>query len=868
MACVVPEKFERLPEIAKPIHYSLTLSPDLNNFTFDGEEITDVEILKPTDHLKLHSSEIEIKNAKLILSDGSEYDQKWMTATLTLPKVISPQTAKIAMGFKGVLNNNMRGFYRSSYKSVDGKECYLATTQFESTFARLAFPCWDEPLYKAKFDISLIVDANLTALSNMNVISETKMENKKIVKFDTTPIMSTYLVAFAVAELEYVEDKTSDGCVVRVYTVPGKKEQGRFSLEIAVKALEWYNNWFNFKYPLPKCDLIAIPDFSMGAMENWGLVTYREIALLVDPNKTSTRQKSRIALVVAHELAHFWFGDLVTMKWWTDLWLKEGFASFMEYMFVSANYPCFKIWLHFVNDELAAGFELDSLRNSHPIEVEIDNPNELDEIYDSITYAKSNSINRMLCNYLDEAVFQKGLQIYLEKFKYRNAETNDLWRALSEASGQDITKLMSTWTQQMGFPLVSVSQKIEGTKRILKMNQTRFLADGTTDEKNSMWQIPITISVSSQPDKVKEKGLLKNVEQEVIVSDVNPDEWIKLNVGTTGFYRVLYSDEMLQALLPDFASKKIPVLDRFGIANDIFALVKSGRAPAKQFLSLLESSSNEDDYTVWSTLDVGISSLSNILSHYDPTVRAKFNDFIIKILTPLANRLGWEAQPNEDSQVGILRALVLSRLGRSNHEPTIMTAREKFLKHYKNKTNLNPDLRLAIYSMIGRHFGKEGYQELKEIYETVGFGEIERNCIVAMSQTPDTELLKSVFEYGIENGKVRAQDIVYLFHGACGNKTGQDFIWKYFKNSFKLLLQKFGSVNSSLFQHCFKTSADCHCSSAVAKDIEVFVCSQLKPDEARTLHRTTLQITESILLNEQLLKRNADVISDYLNAQR
>ncbi|VDK73005.1 unnamed protein product [Onchocerca ochengi] len=874
MSCFVPVKFERLPELAKPTRYALTLTPDLNSFTFRGQETTDIEILKSTDHLKLHSSEIDIKSAQLTLSDGSvlkdlgiEYDKKWTTVTLKLPEHISPQKAKVSFDFMGELNQKMRGFYRSSYKDADGKECYLAATQFESTFARLAFPCWDEPIYKAKFDVTLVVDEELTALSNMNVVSETNVDNKKVVKFATTPLMSTYLVAFVVGKLEYIEGKTNGDCLVRLYTVPGKKEQGKFSLEVGIKALDWYSKWFGIDYPLPKCDLVGIPDFSMGAMENWGLVTYREVALLVDPAKSSTRQKSRIALVVAHELAHLWFGDLVTMKWWTDLWLKEGFASFMEYMFVGTNYPDFKIWLHFVNDELASGFSLDSLRSSHPIEIEIDNPNELDEIYDNITYAKSNSVIRMLCNYLGEETFQKGLRIYLKRFQYSNAVTDDLWDALSEASGQDIKTLMSTWTKQMGYPLISTSQKIDGKKRILKLNQKRFLADGTVDEKNPLWQIPITISVSSEPDRIKERVLLEEFEQDIAINDVDPEDWIKLNVGTTGFYRVLYSHDMLQALLPDFATKKIPVLDRFGIANDMFALVESGRESAKQFLSLLESSSNENEYTVWSSLDSGISVLSNILSHHDLTLRSKFNKFIIKILVPVADRLGWEAKPNEDSQTALLRALILGRLGRCDHEQTIKVAREKFLEHIRNKTELHPDLRLMIYGMMGRHFGKEGFQELKEIYETVGFAEIERNCIVAMPQTSDVELLKEIFEYCFENGKIRAQDIIYLFHGASTTKSGQDFIWKFFKDSIKLLLEKFGGANSSLFQHCYKTSADCHCSSTMMKEVEEFVCSCLGADEVRTLDRTTRQIIESIHLNEQLLKRNANIISEYLIAR-
>uniref|UniRef100_F1KUM7 Aminopeptidase n=1 Tax=Ascaris suum TaxID=6253 RepID=F1KUM7_ASCSU len=868
----IRDKFEKLPELAKPSHYTITLAPDLSKFTFDGQETVDIEILKPTNNLRLHASEINVKNASLILADGSElknlevqYDKKWTTITLDLRKEVSPQKARVCLDFVGELNDKMRGFYRSSYKDAAGNERFIASTQFESTYARLSFPCWDEPIYKAKFDISLIVDSNLTALSNMNAISETTTNGKKTVKYATTPLMSTYLVAFAVGDLEYIEDQTKSGCRMRLYTVPGKKEQGRFALELGTKAIDWYNEWFGIVCPLPKIDLLAVPDFSMGAMENWGLATYREVAVLVDEAKSSTRQKSRVALVVAHELAHFWFGDLVTMKWWTDLWLKEGFASFMEYMFVGANYPEFKIWLHFVNDELAQGFSLDALKSSHPIEVEIDNPNELDEIYDSITYAKSNSINRMLCSYLGEETFQKGLRIYLDRFKYGNAVTADLWDAHSEASGQDVKTLMSSWTKQMGFPLVSVTQRVDGDKRILKLSQTRFVADGSKDDQNLLWQVPITISTSADPKAIKQKMLLKDREQEFAIEGVKPDEWIKLNAGTTGFYRVDYPSDMFKALIPDISSKRLPVVDRFGITDDLFALVKAGRTSADQFLSLLAASVNEDEYTVWGALDAGLSSLINVINRAtDPTLRSRFDKFIVKTLTPVGNRLGWDKQAGEDSQVPMLRALILGRLARCGDEATIKIAREKFEEHFEKKTELHPDLRLTIYGVIGRCDGESGANKLKKIFETVDFGEVERHCIIAMSQTPEETLLKSFFKYAIEEGKVRSQDLMLMFYGARATKIGQDFIWSYFKDHTKILLGKFGGVNSSLFQHCFKASSDGQCSSMIAADVENYVRTYLDADSAKTLDRTTRQITESIRLNEQLLKRNESILKEYL----
>ncbi|TKR82647.1 hypothetical protein L596_016338 [Steinernema carpocapsae] len=863
------DKFQRLPELAKPSHYAIKLKPDLAKFNFEGEEKIGIEIIKQTDHLKLHSSEIVIKEASMKLDAGEEfpvevdYDKKWATVTLKMPRAIDPTKATISLKFEGELNDKMHGFYRSTYKDAQGVEKFMASTQFESTYARLCFPCWDEPIYKATFDVTLEVDSHLTALSNMN-LKEKPLEasGKKVFKFATSPIMSTYLVAFAIGELEYIESKTESGCIMRVYTVPGKKELGRFGLDLATKAIDWYNDWFGLTYPLPKCDLIAIPDFSMGAMENWGLVTYREVALLVDETKTSTRQKSRVALVIAHELAHLWFGDLVTMKWWTDLWLKEGFASFMEYMFVSSNNPEFKIWLHFVNDELASGLSLDSLRSSHPIEVEIDNPNELDEIYDSITYAKSNSVNRMLCSYLSEPVFREGLRTYLKKFQYSNATTVDLWKALGEASNQDIEKMMSGWTKQMGFPLITVTERQEGSDRIIKVKQQRFIADGGEDKESLLWQVPINISYGSKPDQVAEKILLTEREAEFTLKNVTADDYVKLNAGTTGFYRVQYTDDMLKRMLPDITAKKLPVVDRFGLTNDLFALVNAGKVSATTFLMLLESSVGEDEYVVWGSLDAGISAIANVLQHHDDaSVRQKFEDFICKTLEPVAKRFGWEAATGEDSQVALTRAVVLSRLAKCGHKETIEAAKAKFEDHVKNKTNLHPDLRNVIYGVVGRYSGEAGFEELKKIFTTCGFSEIERNCILAMGQAANDESLQKVFDYGME-GNIRSQDLMLLFAAARVHKTGQDFIWKYFKKNVKQLQDKFGGANSSLFQHCFKLASDSHCTEKVAKDIEGFFNDDA--DVAKTLDRPIRQVTESIRLNEQLLKRNCDVVNDWL----
>ncbi|PAV64104.1 hypothetical protein WR25_05612 [Diploscapter pachys] len=809
MTCPVPvkEKYERLPLFAKPSHYHIQLKPNFSNFTFEGEVSVEFEILETTDFLKLHAVDLAVHNISLTAKDGnpypdlqSEYSVKTNMLTVKLPKKFEPQKMKLTIKYTGELNNKMHGFYRSSYKNEKDEEKWMATTQFESTHARNAFPCWDEPIYKAQFDVTFVVESHLTALSNMNVIESKPLEDGKFkqVKFATSPIMSTYLVAFAVGDFEFIESKTQSGCVVRVYTVPGKKEQGSFALDLATKAIDWYNNWFGITYPLPKCDLIGIPDFSMGAMENWGLVTYREVYLLIDSKVSSTRMKMNVALVVAHELAHLWFGDLVTMQWWTDLWLKEGFASFMEYLFVGYNCEEFKIWLHFINDEFASGLGLDSLRSSHPIEVEIDNPNELEEIYDSITYAKSNSVNRMLCFYLGEETFQKGLRIYLKRFSYKNATTEDLWTALSEASGQNISELMSGWTKQMGFPVVSVSQTVNGRERQLHLKQNRFIADGGQDSNNQIWQVPINISTSSDPSRVKQRILMKGREETVTVSDVDPNEWIK---------------------------------------------VLAGRQTASSFLQLLEASLKEEEYIVWSALDEGLAAFSNVLidADADGSLKKRFDAYVSKILAPIGEKLG--------------------------HQPTISKILELFENHATTKAELHPDLRSMIYSSAARNGGEKVFLQLQQIYETIGFTEIERHCITALSATQESALLEKAFKYGFDEDKIRMQDLYLLFLSPSATKVGQAFAWSYFKSHMQQLIEKFGGVGNGLFQRCFKWASENFCSEEMAKDVEDLFCKSLSASDLATLDRPIRQATESIRTNAKLKQNNVGPLDEFFKSK-
>jgi len=506
------KEFSRLPTDVIPVNYNLRLTPCLSNFIFDGYQDIQVKVNEATTKIVMNCVDITIDSVSYVSKDGQnlkpaavDFSPDHETVTLTFPEKLNQGTGTLSMDFKGELNDKMKGFYRSKYLK-NGETKYTAVTQFESTDARRCFPCWDEPALKASFDATLVVPKDLVALSNMNVISENESVEdsaKKVVKYATTPIMSTYLLAFVVGEYDFIEKITSDGIKVRVYTPLGKSAQGAFALDVAVQALGYYQDYFGISYPLNKMDLIAIADFTAGAMENWGLVTYRETALLIDEDSSSASTRQWVALVVCHELAHQWFGNLVTMEWWTHLWLNEGFASFMEYLATDHCHPSYKIWTQFITHDLVRAMDLDALDNSHAIEIPVGHPDEIDEIFDAISYSKGASVIRMLHDWIGAESFKKGLHKYLTKFSYKNAFTEDLWEALGEASGKPVGKVMSTWTSKMGYPVVDVSL-ISSTDHsvTLSLSQSKYSANPSSSQgkaDDSLWSIPLNFSTSTDP---------------------------------------------------------------------------------------------------------------------------------------------------------------------------------------------------------------------------------------------------------------------------------------------------------------------------------------------------------------------------------
>ncbi|XP_030076716.1 puromycin-sensitive aminopeptidase isoform X1 [Microcaecilia unicolor] len=866
---VMAEKrpFERLPKDVSPLNYGLCLKPDLIDFTFEGKLEAAVQVKHSTNQIVMNCADIDIITASYAPEGGDEiqatgfnYQNEDEKVTLSFPSVLRSGSGTLKIDFVGELNDKMKGFYRSKYITPSGEVRYAAVTQFEATDARRAFPCWDEPAIKATFDVMLIVPKDRVALSNMNVVERKPYpddESLVEVKFAHSPIMSTYLVAFVVGEYDFVEARTSDGVLIRVYTPVGKAEQGKFALEVATKTLPFYKDYFNVPYPLPKIDLIAIADFAAGAMENWGLVTYRETALLIDPKNSCSSSRQWVALVVGHELAHQWFGNLVTMEWWTHLWLNEGFASWIEYLCVDHCFPEYDIWTQFVSADYTRAQELDALNNSHPIEVSVGHPSEVDEIFDAISYSKGASVIRMLHDYIGDEDFRKGMNLYLTKFQEKNAATEDLWNCLQKASGKPIAAVMSSWTQQMGFPLIYVEDVQEEGRRVLKLSQKKFCANGQ-DEGPAFpqWMVPISICTSEDPTCAKVKALMDKPEITVVLKGTKPEHWVKLNPGTVGFYRTQYSSSMLESLLPGIRDLTLQPVDRLGLQNDLFSLARAGIINTVEVLKVMEAFVNEPNYTVWSDLSCNLGILSTLLSHTE--FQEEIQLFIKDIFSPIGQKLGWDPKPGEGHLDALLRALVLGKLGKAGYQPMLEEARRRFKDHVEGKQPLLADLRSAVYVTVLKHGDAATLDTMLKLHKQADMQEEKNRIERVLGAIPAPDLIQKVLTFALSE-EVRPQDTVSVIGGVAGaSKQGRKAAWKFVKDNWEELHNRY--QGGFLISRLIKLSVEGFASEKIAAEVKSFFDSHPAP----SAERTVLQCCENILLNEAWLKRDAEAMHEYL----
>jgi tricorn protease interacting factor F2/3 len=773
---------------ATPIRYDIVFDVDIGRSLFKGKEVVETSLPKKTKSLTLNSADLKINSCSVekdgeIVVCGHKINERYQTLRIDLPKAMLG-SVNLMIDFEGALNERLAGFYRSTYKDAKGNVRHLATTQFEAADARRAFPCWDSPDKKAVFSIKMVVDKKLTAISNMPVKSEKALgvhSAKKIVSFHDTPIMSTYLVYLGVGDFEFVEDRLGK-TMIRVAATPGNKHRCEMALQFAKRFLDFYQKYFGIPYPLPKMDLIAVPDFASGAMENWGAITFRETALFFDEKTSSTSTKQRIADVIAHEIAHHWFGNLVTMKWWNDLWLNESFATFIGTKATNDCFPEWDVWAQFMNMDVAAAFRLDSLKSSHKIEVEVDKPAEIGEIFDEISYQKGGSVLKMLYNYLGEEKFRKGLSAYLKRHSYSNATTDDLWRSLSESSGVPVKSMMDTWIRQTGYPVVDVSAS-DGK---ISLKQSRFILDSGSGGKQR-WIIPITARIG----KSAENFLMKSRKMSMGKSN-SP---IKLNLGQHGFYRVSYSDDIMEDLKAAVENRSLDEVDRWGLQNDMFNLCLAGRRKFRDYLSMVEAYEGEKSYLVLRDI------LDNLYSVYNIAALEKFSEniksFNRKFFRKHFERLGWEPVKGEPHTDSMLRPYLILALGVFGDEEILEESARRFKLFLEKPESLHPDIRGAIYSLAAWQGDDRTHEQIQKMYMNAETQEQAVRFLLSLASFKDKALLRKTLGFALSQ-HVRTQDMFMPISATAGNPYGKEIAWPWIKENWKRIVERHGGLGQHL----------------------------------------------------------------------
>ncbi|PMB68004.1 Aminopeptidase 2, mitochondrial [Beauveria bassiana] len=710
-------------------------------------------------------------------------DEQRQTTTISFAgRLNKGDKAQLELTFDGQLNNKMVGFYRSGYTKTDGTKGYIATTQMEPTGARQAFPCFDEPALKATFDITLIADHHLTCLSNMPVKFETLVQSRstsktrKAVKFDTSPIMSTYLTAFIVGELHYVESNLFRIPVRTYVTIDQNVEHGRHAADLGARTLELFEKEFGVDFPLPKMDQVAVLDFAEGAMENWGLITYRAVDLLIEANAGAGR-KRRVTDIVIHELAHQWFGNLVTMEWWEGLWLKEGFATWASLYGANKFYPEWNIWADFVIGSLQDALDLDSLRSSHPIEVPVKSANEISQIFDAISYEKGCSVLRMISVHLGEDVFLKGIRDYLRKFGYKNTTTDDLWDCLSEASGKPVTEVIAPWTRELGYPVLSVSE--DNVTKTVTIQQNRFLRTGDVTPEDDKMVYPVILGLRTEAGTDRSMVMTDRK----ITLNVQAGSFFKLNADHTSIYRTLYSSEILARLGQAAQEGILGVADRTGLVADAAALTAAGYTKTSTFLTLAHSFKDEASFFVWNELLVGLNQISIAWMFQDAAVTEGLKTFRKELVTPIVRKLGHSINEADGHVEQQFKDIIIKAAAMCGDEVTIQAAQEVFRKSLDGDASaLHPTLRTTVYAIVSRYGGET---------ETSSVSDERIAALKGCGYTSDPKVIEQLFAAMDSGDAIKDQDIYIPVSGVCSSRTGAEVAWQHLLNNWDQYCERF-----------------------------------------------------------------------------
>jgi len=836
----------RLPRHVMPTRYDLCLEPDLKSAKFSGEETVTLTINEPTAEIVLNAADLHIRTASLRATDGTshtatiELDETLQRCRLAFVTTLAPGTWSLRLTFAGILNDKLRGFYRSTYKDKTGTTHSIAATQFEATDARRAFPCWDEPDFKAVFATTLMIDPSLTAVSNTAVASQTVEGGRKIVRFSDTITMSTYLVAFIVGTLVSTEPTMVGQTPIRLWAVPGKKHLARFGQDIAAASLTFFERYYDIPYPGGKLDLLAIPDFASGAMENLGAITFRETALLVDQRTSTHAELERVADVVAHENAHMWFGDLVTMSWWNGLWLNEAFATFMEMLAVDAWKPKWKRWDSF-SVSRAAAFSVDGLQNTRPIEYPVRAPKDAEAMFDVLTYEKGASVLRMLEQHIGPTVFRDGVRDYLRAHAYGNADTKDLWISLGKVAKQPVPELMDGWIFQPGFPLITASAN-QSSELVLTQQRFSYLDDAQSPQTRvQRWHIPVQMRVAAGGKSMTSRLLLEDTEARLPL----PSEFdsLLLNEGGHGFYRVRYAPDLLGRLLKT-GLDKLAAVERFTLINDAWAITVAGLMPITEYLDLTAHFTTDRDKNVWAVLLDSFAFLSRII---ETDERPALESFIRQRVSPAVTDVGWTPQREESELTGQLRSELIGALGKLGNDPaTQKRATELYAAFKTNPEAIHPDLVPAIVSILAFRGNHARYEEFTERFRTASTPQEERRYLFSLAGFQQTALLERTLASTL-NGDIRTQDAPFLISAVMGNVYGRELAWSFLKNKWDEMDRAF--PKQGLRRMCGGIAA--LATPELERDVHAFFTSRKIDLGGKTLDQYLEQLRIAVNFREQ-----------------
>ena len=782
----------RLPSSVVPSHYRIKLEPDLEKATFIGSVEIEVEVNSPTDTIQMNAADLAIQSARVVDSVGSNtevadifLDAEMERLTLSFDSQISPGPHTIVAEFTGVLNDQLHGFYRSTFTDDDGVDHTIATTQFESTHARRAFPCFDEPAFKASYGVTLIVPSEQFAVSNGPIISETDLKNgQREVVFEDTMVMSTYLVAFIVGPFEATDPVDVNGVPLRIVHPIGKGHLTDYSLEAGAFALEFFSKYYGIPYPGQKLDMVAVPDFAFGAMENLGCITYREVLLLVDKDRSTEPELLRIADVIAHEIAHMWFGDLVTMEWWNGIWLNEAFATFMATMASDNFNRDWGRWNQF-SLERSMAFDVDSLKNTRPIEIEVNSPVDAEGMFDLLTYEKGGSVLRMLEQFLGEEEFQDGISYYLNKHKYANTETNDLWDAIEHVTNQPARRIMDSWIFQRGYPLVSASVSEDGSTIHLEQDRFLYTRDDTTDA--TIWSVPVVLKVGSGSGVSEIRYLLEEKSSEVKLD--SPADWVVVNAGGSGFFRARYTKDMLKSVSSSMFSN-LSSIERYGLVDDTWSSVMAGRTSAADFLEFARSFQLETDLDVWTVLSGCLSSLEKLV---EGEAENQYRAVVRDLAQPGLDRLGWEPGDTDSPRDLELRGLFIRLLANvGNDDLALENAGDLHDSYLRDAGSVEPNMAAAVTGVVASKGDTAKYDLFLEKYRNPSTPQEERRYQSALSAFPGEAEMKRTLAMTLD-GTVRTQDAPYLLAVCMRNKYQGHLAWDFVKENWDKINEAFPS---------------------------------------------------------------------------